>query len=51
MPRAPDGWLDIVVIELVDGTRHEARFDITEFCFQSGDDIESDGDEDAAPTI
>ncbi|MBN1243626.1 MAG: hypothetical protein JXA15_13065 [Spirochaetales bacterium] len=33
MPRAPDGWLDLVEIELADGTRHEARFDITQFYF------------------
>jgi len=51
MPRAPDGWLDLVEIELADGTRHEARFDITQFCFLSGGDIESDDDEDDAPTI
>ena len=53
MRREPSGWLDVIGIELADGTELELRFDITEFCGLSGGSDESgdDGDDDDAPTI
>lgn len=53
MRREPSGWLDVIDIELADGTKLELRFDITEFCGLSGGSTESGdlGDDDDAPTI
>ncbi len=40
----PDRWMDVISIEMADGTELELRFDITEFSGLSGGDVESDDD-------
>jgi len=53
MRREPSGWLDVIDIELADGTEQVLRFDITEFCGLSDNSAKSGdaGDDDDAPTI
>jgi len=40
----PNGWMDVIDIELADGSEHSLRFDITEFCGLSGRSRASDDD-------
>jgi len=47
----PCRWLDVIDIELPDGTALKLRFDITEFCGLSRRGEASDDDGDDSPTL